>query len=81
MNSYILKMTMSITAGIVDDEQLAREELCYQLQRLAEVEVVAQAGNGLAALSAVEPRGLGLPVPVIPNPGPTGLLKSLVAIR
>jgi two-component system LytT family response regulator/two-component system response regulator LytT len=39
---------------IVDDEQLARDELCYQLDRIGEVEVVAQAGNGLEALSAVE---------------------------
>jgi two-component system LytT family response regulator/two-component system response regulator LytT len=39
---------------VVDDEQLAREELCFQLDRLGEVEVVAQAGNGLEALSAVE---------------------------
>jgi two-component system LytT family response regulator/two-component system response regulator LytT len=37
---------------VVDDEQLARDELCYQLEQLAEVEVVAQAGNGLEALSA-----------------------------
>jgi len=39
---------------VVDDEQLARDELCYQLQHIAEVEVVAQAGNGLEALSAVD---------------------------
>ena len=39
---------------VVDDEQLAREELCYQLERVADVEVVAQAGNGVEALSAVE---------------------------
>jgi two-component system LytT family response regulator/two-component system response regulator LytT len=39
---------------VVDDEQLARDELCYQLDRLGEVEVVAQAGNGLEALSAAE---------------------------
>ncbi len=39
---------------VVDDEQLARDELCYQLEQLAEVEVVAQAGNGLEALSAVD---------------------------
>ena len=39
---------------VVDDEQLAREELCYQLERFGEVEVVAQAGNGLEALSALE---------------------------
>ena len=39
---------------VVDDEQLARDELCYQLQRIGEVEVVGQAGNGLEALTAVE---------------------------
>jgi two-component system response regulator LytT len=39
---------------VVDDEQLARDELCYQLGRLSEVEVVAQAGNGLEALSAAD---------------------------
>ncbi len=37
---------------VVDDEQLARDELCYQLEQLADVEVVSQAGNGLEALSA-----------------------------
>ena len=42
---------------VVDDEQLAREELCYQLGQVAEpdgVEVVAQAGNGPDAIAAVE---------------------------
>lgn len=39
---------------VVDDEQLARDELCYQLEQLPEVQVVAQAGNGIEALSAVE---------------------------
>lgn len=39
---------------VVDDEQLAREELCFQLAQHADVEVVAQAGNGLEALSAIE---------------------------
>ena len=39
---------------VVDDEQLARDELCYQLERITEVEVVAQAGNGIEALSAAE---------------------------
>jgi two-component system, LytTR family, response regulator LytT len=39
---------------IVDDEQLARDELCYQLEQLSDLEVVAQAGNGIEALAAVE---------------------------
>jgi two-component system LytT family response regulator/two-component system response regulator LytT len=46
--------TLVLRVMVVDDEQLAREELCYQLDRLGDVEVVAQAGNGLEALSAVE---------------------------
>ena len=39
---------------VVDDEQLARDELCYQLEQLADVEVVAQAGNGVEALAATD---------------------------
>jgi two-component system LytT family response regulator/two-component system response regulator LytT len=39
---------------VVDDEQLARDELCYQLERLGDVQVVAQAGNGLEALTAAD---------------------------
>jgi len=44
----------SLKVLVVDDEQLAREELCYQLQRIGEIEVVGQAGNGIEALSAVD---------------------------
>jgi len=43
---------------VVDDEQLAREELCYQLGQVGDVEVVAVAGNGpdaLAGISVHEP--------------------------
>jgi two-component system, LytTR family, response regulator LytT len=39
---------------VVDDEQLAREELCYQLEQVADVEVVTQAGNGVEAVAAVD---------------------------
>jgi len=39
---------------VVDDEQLAREELCYQLDQLGDVEIVGQAADGLEALAAVE---------------------------
>jgi two-component system LytT family response regulator/two-component system response regulator LytT len=45
---------MPLRALVVDDEQLAREELCYQLQQLGDVEVVGQAGDGLEALTAIE---------------------------
>jgi two-component system LytT family response regulator/two-component system response regulator LytT len=39
---------------VVDDEQLAREELCYQLEQLTGIEIVAQASNGIEAIGAVE---------------------------
>jgi two-component system LytT family response regulator/two-component system response regulator LytT len=38
----------------VDDEQLAREELCYQLEQIDGIQVVAQASNGIEAIGAVE---------------------------
>ncbi len=47
-------MTDRLRVMVVDDEQLARDELCYQLEQLAEIEVVAQAGNGPEALSAMD---------------------------
>jgi two-component system response regulator LytT len=42
-----------LRAVVVDDEQLAREELCYVLDEVGGVEVVAEAGNGLEALDAI----------------------------
>jgi len=39
---------------VVDDEQLAREELCFLLQQIGGVEIVAQAGNGVEALRVIE---------------------------
>jgi two-component system LytT family response regulator/two-component system response regulator LytT len=62
----------SLKVLVVDDEQLARDELCYQLQRISEVEVVGQAGNGLEALSAVEQHEPHLIFLDIQMPGLTG---------
>jgi len=45
---------MSLTAIVVDDEQLAREELCYMLDQMGSIDVIAQAGNGLEAVGMVE---------------------------
>jgi two-component system LytT family response regulator/two-component system response regulator LytT len=39
---------------VVDDEQLAREELCFQLQRFSELEVIGQAANGVEALKLID---------------------------
>jgi two-component system LytT family response regulator/two-component system response regulator LytT len=45
---------MDLRAVVVDDEQLARDELGYLLGRVGGVEIVGQAGNGVEALSAIQ---------------------------
>ena len=47
-------MTNSLKVIVVDDEQLARDELCYQLEQVEDIEVVGQAGNGVEAVAAVD---------------------------
>jgi two-component system LytT family response regulator/two-component system response regulator LytT len=43
----------SLTAVVADDEQLARDELCFLLGRMPGVEVVSQAADGLQALDEI----------------------------
>jgi CheY-like chemotaxis protein len=45
---------MKISALVVDDEQPAREELCYLLSQVEAVEVIGQADNGVAALGLLD---------------------------
>ncbi len=45
---------MAIRALVVDDERLARDELCYLLESISEIEVVGQAANGYEAITATE---------------------------
>ena len=45
---------MDLRAVVVDDEQLARDELGYLLGQLGGIEVIGQAGNGVEALSTIE---------------------------
>src|SRR4051812_28406377 len=45
---------MDLRAVLVDDEQLARDELGYLLGRVGSIEVIGQAGNGVEALAAIE---------------------------
>ena len=45
---------MDLRAVVVDDEQLARDELGYLLGQLGGIEVIGQAGNGVEALSTID---------------------------
>jgi two-component system LytT family response regulator/two-component system response regulator LytT len=45
---------MSISALIIDDEQLAREELKYLLDSVGDVEVIGQGANGIEAVALIE---------------------------
>jgi two-component system response regulator LytT len=57
---------------VVDDEQLAREELCFLIGQLDEVDVVGQAANGIEALRVVEEQSPDLVMLDVQMPGLTG---------
>jgi two-component system LytT family response regulator/two-component system response regulator LytT len=63
---------MTIRALVVDDEQLARDELCFLLKSFDEIEVVGQATNGLEAIEMVEELGPDLLFLDIQMPGLDG---------
>src|SRR5919204_1691846 len=44
----------TLRAVLVDDEQLARDELQYLLGRVGDVEIIGQAGNGVEAVATIE---------------------------
>jgi len=49
-----LLVCMPISALIIDDEQLARDELKYLLDQVGGVDVVAQGNNGIDAVNLIE---------------------------
>jgi two-component system LytT family response regulator/two-component system response regulator LytT len=61
-----------LRAIVVDDEQLAREELCFLLQQIGRIEIVAQAGNGVEALRVIEEHQPDLVMLDVQMPGITG---------
>ena len=54
MNGVQPSAVSVLKAVLVDDEQLARDELGYLLDQIGGVEVVGQAGNGVEALTTIE---------------------------
>jgi two-component system response regulator LytT len=47
-------MSADLRAVLVDDEQLARDELGYLLGRVGGIEIIGQAGNGVEALNTID---------------------------
>src|SRR6266550_5838549 len=71
---------MPLSAVIVDDEQLARDELAYLVQGIADVSVVAQGKNGLEAVNLIREHSPDLVFLDVQMPGLDGfgVIKKLL---
>lgn len=71
---------MPISTIIIDDEQLAREELSYLLKSVDDVEVVAQGSNGVEAIQLIREHNPELVFLDVQMPGLDGfqVIKKLV---
>ena len=70
---------MALSALIIDDEQLARDELKYLLDSVGDVDVVAQGANGIEAIELIEEHHPDLVFLDVQMPGLDGfgVLKQL----
>ncbi len=71
---------MSLSAVIVDDEQLARDELAYLLKDVGDVDVVAQGKNGVEAVNLIKEHSPDLVFLDVQMPGLDGfgVIKKLM---
>src|SRR6476469_9830812 len=71
---------MAISTIIVDDEQLAREELSYLLKSVGDIDVVAQGSNGVEAVQLIREHNPELVFLDVQMPGLDGfqVIKKLV---
>ena len=72
---------MALTTLIVDDEQLARDELAFLLKSLDDVQIVAQGKNGVEAVTLIKEHEPDLVFLDVQMPGLDGfgVIKKLVA--
>ena len=63
---------MVIRTVVVDDERPARNELCFLLEQLDDVDVVGQASNGIDAMQVIREQKPNLVLLDIQMPGRTG---------
>lgn len=71
---------MPLSAVIVDDEQLARDELAYLLKNVDDVDVVAQGKNGVEAINLIREHNPDLVFLDVQMPGLDGfgVIKKLI---
>ena len=71
---------MPLSAVIVDDEQLARDELAYLLKNIGDVDVVAQGKNGLEGVNLIREHNPDLVFLDVQMPGLDGfgVIKKLL---
>jgi len=71
---------MSLSALIVDDEQLARDELAFLLKNVGDVDVVAQGKNGVEAINLIREHNPDLVFLDVQMPGLDGfgVIKKLL---
>src|SRR5215471_5745985 len=74
---------MPLSAVIVDDEQLARDELAYLVGKVGDVNVVAQGKNGLEAVNLIKEHNPDLVFLDVQMPGIDGfgVIKKLLEKR
>ncbi|MGD0831167.1 MAG: response regulator [Terracidiphilus sp.] len=74
---------MTLSALIIDDEQLAREELQYLLDEVGGVDVVAQGANGIEAVELIEEHHPDMVFLDVQMPGLDGfaVIEKLLARR
>jgi two-component system LytT family response regulator/two-component system response regulator LytT len=74
---------MSLSAVIVDDEQLARDELAYLLKTAGDINVLAEAHNGVEAISLIKEHAPDLVFLDVQMPGLDGfgVIKRLLDRR
>jgi two-component system LytT family response regulator/two-component system response regulator LytT len=67
-----MSTTDKLRTVVVDDERLAREELCFLLSQMGGIDVVAQADDGVAALDVIAEQMPDLVMLDVQMPGLTG---------